>query len=64
MGLMAYHLKKKGIMTYFWVCNSEGDIERALSYGACGIMTDNPPLLDSYLRSKAKNVCVSSTEEE
>lgn len=49
MGLLSYHLRKRGIMTYFWVCNCEKDFERALKFGACGIMTDDPPLLDEYL---------------
>ena len=49
MGLLGYHLRKRGIMTYFWVANYEGDFQRAYNYGASGIMTDNPPLLNKYL---------------
>ena len=40
MGLLAYHLKKRGIMTFFWVANCNDDFERALKFGASGIMTD------------------------
>jgi glycerophosphoryl diester phosphodiesterase len=40
------HLRKRGIMTIYWVCNYEEDFKRAINYGACGIMTDDPPLLD------------------
>lgn len=47
--LLAYHLRKRGILTMFWVCNSCEDFERAIKYGASGIITDNPELLDQYL---------------
>ena len=49
MGLLAYHLRKRGIMTYFWVANCEDDFKRAFKYGASGIMTDDPPLLKEFL---------------
>ena len=49
MGLLAYHLRKRGIMTHYWVANCEDDFRRAIKYGASGIMTDNPPLLKDYL---------------
>ena len=49
MGLLGYHLRKRGIMTYFWVANCEDDFKRATKYGASGIMTDNPPELKKYL---------------
>lgn len=39
---MSFHLKKRGVMTYHWVCNCEDDFKRALKYGSCGIMTDKP----------------------
>lgn len=47
--IMAYHLRKRGVMTYYWVCNSYDDFSRAMKFGANGIMTDNPPLLAKYL---------------
>jgi glycerophosphoryl diester phosphodiesterase len=43
------HLRKRGIMTFYWVCNCEEDFKRAIKYGASGIMTDDPLLLDQYL---------------
>lgn len=44
------HLKKRGIMTYYWVCNNESDAKRAIKYGACGVMTDDPTMLDNLLK--------------
>jgi hypothetical protein len=55
MGLMAYHLRKRGILTFFWVCNYSKEFDRAIRYGASGIMTDDPQLLDQYLEEKKMN---------
>ena len=52
---MVYHLRLRGIMTYYWVCNKEKDINRAILYGACGIITDDPPLLHSVLKHRNKD---------
>jgi glycerophosphoryl diester phosphodiesterase len=46
---MIWHLKKRGIMTYYWVCNTEAEYQRAIDLGCTGIMTDDPPLLNNYL---------------
>jgi glycerophosphoryl diester phosphodiesterase len=37
-------------MVYYWVCNTEKDIKTAIKYGACGVMTDDPILLDEILK--------------
>ena len=52
MGLLAYHLRLRGIMTVYWVCNCEDDFRRAIKYGASGIMTDSPELLHNYLTKR------------
>ena len=49
---LVWHLKKRGIMTYYWVCNSEEQYEKAIKLGGCGIMTDESQLLDAYLSKK------------
>jgi len=51
---LIWHLKKRGIMTMFWVCNEEEHFERAIRLGAQGIMTDDPYLLSAYLKKKGK----------
>lgn len=45
------HLKKRGILVIYWVCNSELDYRRAIEAGGCGAMTDDPVLLDQYVKS-------------
>ena len=49
MGLLSYHLRQRGIPTFYWVGNSLEDFRRATRYGASGIMTDCPALLHDYL---------------
>lgn len=49
---LIYHLKQRGIAPIAWVCNEEKDIEKAISLGAVGIMTDTPFELDNYLKKK------------
>ena len=40
---MLRHLHKRGIMTCYWVVNSDSDIQRLLQHSAVrGIMTDKP----------------------
>lgn len=34
------HLKKRGILTFYFILNTEEDYENALSTGCSGIMTD------------------------
>lgn len=43
------HLKKRGVLTYFFVLNNEHEWRRALQCGASGIMTDFPTELKLYL---------------
>lgn len=52
MKIMAYHLRMRGVMTYYWVCNDKVDFEWAINLQGCGIMTDDPPLLNNYLQEK------------
>lgn len=51
--LFVPHLKKRGILTFFWILNSEEDFARAVSIGASGIMTDRPTVLTAYLKSRS-----------
>jgi hypothetical protein len=46
---MIWHLRKRGIMTFYWVCNTKEEYERAIKYGACGVMTDEPYDLLNYI---------------
>lgn len=36
------HLRKRGIMTMLWVCNTEEEFKRSVDAGCSGIMTDVP----------------------
>jgi glycerophosphoryl diester phosphodiesterase len=56
MKLMSYHLRKRGILTFYWVCNYENDFKKAIDHGACGIMTDNPATLSNYLEAYHKKL--------
>lgn len=46
------HLRKRGILTMMWVCNTEEEYQRALRIGCEGIMTDLPNLLDDFLEAR------------
>lgn len=46
------HLRKRGILTIMWVCNTEEEFDRAVGMGCEGIMTDLPGLLDEFLDRK------------
>jgi lysophospholipase D len=52
---LLWHLRRRGVMTFYWVCNSEEEFDRALSLGASGIITDEPFLLREYLRNRKVN---------
>jgi glycerophosphoryl diester phosphodiesterase len=47
---LIWHLRQRGIMTFYWVCNTNSEFERAARGGCCGIMTDDPVLLHRFLR--------------
>ncbi len=47
---LIWHLQKRGIITMLWVCNEQEDYRRAVELGAQGIMTDDPYLLNEYLK--------------
>ena len=49
MSLLSYHLKKRGIPTFYWVGNCLDDFRRAQKLGASGVMTDCPSLLHDHL---------------
>jgi glycerophosphoryl diester phosphodiesterase len=51
---LAWHLRRRGVMTYHWVCNNEEEFSRAIDCGAVGIITDEPVLLDEYLKANCK----------
>ena len=46
------HLRKRGILTFYWIVNEEEDWERAVSMGCRGIMTDEPTKLAAFLKDK------------
>ncbi len=46
------HLKKRGILTFYFILNDEEDFETAISIGCSGIMTDLPTKLNKYLKKK------------
>ena len=43
------HLRKRGILTFYWIVNDEEGWERAIGMGCKGIMTDMPTELRKYL---------------
>lgn len=45
------HLKKRGILSFYWILNEEEEFEGAVSMGCSGIMTDRPSLLARFLKS-------------
>lgn len=49
---LIWHLKRRGVMTFYWVCNTNSEFKRAIEGGCCGIMTDDPFLLNEYLKGK------------
>jgi hypothetical protein len=61
MGLMSFfnfvsrlfvpHLKKRGILTFYWIVNEQEDFQAAVATGCSGIMTDLPSNLARYLKS-------------
>jgi lysophospholipase D len=44
------HLKKRGILTFYFILNSEEDFDTAVASGCSGIMTDYPSQLNAYLK--------------
>ncbi len=45
------HLKKRGILTFYWIVNEEEEFDTAISMGCSGIMTDLPSRLARHLKS-------------
>jgi hypothetical protein len=43
------HLKRRGVMTFGWVCNTEEAMERARWMGVQGIMSDEPYFLKEFV---------------
>lgn len=39
---LLWHLKRRGVLAFYWVCNSESEFYRAIKGGCNGIMTDDP----------------------
>lgn len=52
---MFKHLSDRGIQIYIWVLNDEEDFDRAMKYGATGIMTDFPTRLKQFLEHRSTN---------
>jgi glycerophosphoryl diester phosphodiesterase len=60
--LVFYHLKRRGILVFYWVLNNEKEFQEAIRVmifkyflfqdGVHGIMTDSPTLLKRYLQMK------------
>lgn len=46
---LIWHLRRRGIMTYYWVCNNEKEYERAIKLGCGGIITDDAERLNDFL---------------
>lgn len=46
------HLKKRGILTFYFILNTEEDFENAMSTGCSGIMTDLTTDLEVFLKRK------------
>lgn len=46
-----WHLKKRGILTFYFILNHEEDFENAVSKGCSGIMTDLTGSLEKYLKA-------------
>jgi hypothetical protein len=46
------HLKKRGILTFYFILNEEEDFATAIKTGCSGIMTDVPTKLNTYLKEK------------
>ena len=46
------HLRKRGILTFYWIVNEEDGWERAVAMGSRGIMTDRPSDLALFLKRK------------
>jgi len=47
---LIWHLKRRGVMVYFWVCNTAGQYKQAVDLGCNGIMTDESKLLNDFLQ--------------
>ncbi len=47
------HLKKRGILTFYFTLNQESDFEIAIKSGCSGIMTDYPTRLNKYLKNNS-----------
>lgn len=47
------HLKKRGILTFYWIVNEEEEFDSAISMGCSGIMTDVPSRLARHLKSSS-----------
>lgn len=56
MKILSYHFQKRGILTFYWVCNYDDDFRKAISHGANGIMTDNPATLSTFIEKYHKKV--------
>lgn len=47
------HLRKRGIITFYWIINEPDEIDSAISTGCAGIMTDTPSKLARQLKSSS-----------
>ena len=52
IALLNWHLKRRGIVVFYWTVNSIKDVETSLKLGAQGVITDKPEFIKEYLESK------------
>lgn len=48
---MVSHFKKRGIMVYYWVLNTDEEFRKAIDMGVNGIITDYPTRLISFIEN-------------
>ncbi len=48
---MVNHFKKRGILVYYWVLNTDEEFRRAIDLGVNGIITDYPTRLINFVEN-------------
>lgn len=49
---LIWHFKRRGILSFGWVCNTTEAFENAVNGGFQGIMTDDPFVLQEFVKQK------------
>ena len=60
--LLFWHLKRRGVSTWVWVCNSDAAYDEAFALGVDGVMTDRPSHLRRYLDGRAAGATAPGAE--